>query len=66
MPSLDTRIALAERHVKEGRRVVEQQRLRVASGASRGLLSRSLLATFERSLALFEQDLARLLREREK
>ncbi len=57
MYALDEQIALARRHVDAARAIVEQQR---------GLIemSEKMFANFERSLWVFEDDLARLLRER--
>lgn len=60
---LDALIATATRHVVEGRRIVEQQRQRVASGGFSG--AEDLLETFETSLAIFEGDLERLLKQRD-
>ena len=62
MPDLDYRIALARRHVEEGRRIVERQRARIASGRA-GADAGQLLEVFQQSLAIFEQDLASLLKE---
>ena len=53
-----------ESHVEEGRRIVERQRARVAIGWA-GSNALELLATFEQSQAIFEQDLDRLLKERD-
>ena len=58
MPSLDDLIARARRHVESGRAIVERQRERVAlERASPD--ARQLLATFEQSLSIFEEDLER-------
>ena len=61
MASREQQIELAERHVLEGRRIVNAQRQRIANGEVNGEDAHQLLATFERSLDIFEQDLARLL-----
>ena len=63
MPNLDDMIAVATRHVVEGRRIVERQRERIASKKA-SFDGHLLLKTFEQSLAIFEADLARLLEER--
>jgi hypothetical protein len=65
MASLDQQIELAKRHVLEGRRIVMAQRARMASGQVDGENAHRLLASFEASLEIFEQDLARLLRQRD-
>jgi hypothetical protein len=66
MDSYADRLTLAERHVREGRAVVERQREIVAKQIAAGrdaTTSRLLLEQFERSLAIFEDDLAALLAE---
>ena len=65
MGTLDDMIALATRHVAESRRIVERQRKLVVEkrGGPDGL---ELLKTFERSQEIFQRDLDRLLRERDK
>ena len=63
MPNLDDMIAVATRHVEQGRRIVARQRQRVAS-ANASLDGHLLLKIFEQSLAILEADLARLLEER--
>jgi hypothetical protein len=64
MSDLDDRIALAVRHVAVGRDIVAKQEERIAKGmAASGSLE--LLATFRQSLAIFEQDLAGLLKEQD-
>ena len=65
MASLDQLIELAERHVLEGRRIVAAQRERIASGQADGESAQQLLLSFEQSLEIFEQDLARLLAQRD-
>jgi hypothetical protein len=62
MSKLDKQIELAQRHVLEGRRIVAAQRERIARGED-SQDARDLLATFEQSLEIFEQDLQRLLDE---
>ena len=59
------RPAVAAHHVDEGRRIVEQQRRRIAESGA-GSDEVDLLKTFEHSLAIFEADLARLLKERDR
>ena len=59
--TLDRRIALAIAHVENGRRIIERQRKIVADGLT-GKGGRDLLETFERSQAIFETDLAELLK----
>ena len=64
MRNLDDQIASATRHVENGRRIVQRQRERIASGtAAPG--AHELLRTFEQSQAIFEEDLARLIKERD-
>jgi len=61
---LDDRIALAVLHVAVGRDTVAKQEERIAKGmADSGSLE--LLATFRQTLAIFEQDLAWLLKQRD-
>ena len=60
------RRTLAHRHVKEGRRILERQRQIIAQKKAADLdtgSSEQLLAQFEISQKLFEEDLASLLRE---
>lgn len=66
MSSLDDKIKLARRQVLQSRRIVAAQRLRMAVGATSGEEARRLLASFERSLEIVEQDLERLLRQGER
>jgi hypothetical protein len=66
MASLDQQIELAQRHVLEGRRIVTAQRVRIASGEVDGEDAHRLLASFEQSLEIFEQDLAHLLMQRDR
>lgn len=65
MASLDQQIELARRHVAEGRRIVIAQRSRIERGEVDGEDAHRLLVSFEASLEIFEQDLARLLAQRE-
>jgi hypothetical protein len=65
MGNLEIRIALASRHVDEGRRMVEQQRQLIAKhGPQPDTVA--LLKTFEQSLEIFQADLERLLEERDR
>jgi hypothetical protein len=65
MRNLNELIELASRHVEQGRHILQRQRDLIESGTSvPGALE--LLATFERSQAIFEDDLARLMSERDK
>ena len=57
-------IAIATRHVEEGRRIVTQQRKLISEGLAVPNAV-ELLRTFEQSLKIFEADLERLLRERD-
>ena len=64
MANLDDAIAMATRHVEEGRRIVERQRKLIAEERG-GADANDLLRTFERSLEIFEGDLDRLISERD-
>jgi hypothetical protein len=58
---METKSAQAMRHVAEGRRIVDRQRALVARLKEAGLdanAAEDLLAQFERTLAVFEDDLA--------
>jgi hypothetical protein len=66
MSGLNAQIEMARKHVAEGRRIVTAQRRRIANGELRGTAALELLATFEQSLEVFEQDLAQLLSKHEK
>ena len=58
------KVALAQRHVDSGRRVVERQEALVARQKALGsstILSEQLLSDFRRSQTIFESDLAGLL-----
>jgi hypothetical protein len=57
---------LAERHVAEGRRIVERQRQLIAKvKACNGysVQAEELLSLFEKSLVIFEYDLARVSKQ---
>ena len=57
----ESRFAMAQRHVREGRRIVERQRQLVLGQQQQGYdttASESLLRAFERTLDVFESDLA--------
>jgi hypothetical protein len=64
MESLADRIAQAERRAVRGRRIVELQRQLIADGDT-SPHAYEVLATFERSVEIFEEDLARLLKQRD-
>ncbi|MCC8951363.1 hypothetical protein [Bradyrhizobium brasilense] len=65
MPTLDEQIARARKHVEDGRRIVANQRERIASGKTYNEAeARELLEQFERAQVLFESDLKRLLDQR--
>ena len=56
-----TRRAIAERQVESGQRLIEKQRGLIADKKARGLdagASEQLLASFERSQAVFQEELA--------
>ncbi|KRR10767.1 hypothetical protein CQ12_39995 [Bradyrhizobium jicamae] len=59
--NLDNRIEQAKRRVEQGRRIIARQRKRIVDGSA----AADLLETFEQSQTIFEEDLARLLRERD-
>jgi hypothetical protein len=64
MENLDYRIALATLHVERGRIIVKQQRdLTKLRPNTPGAFD--LLAAFERSQAIFEDDLARFIKQRD-
>ena len=65
MRNLEEAIALARRHVEEGRRIVEQQRKLIAEKRL-GPDAADLLKTFERSLEIFEADLAKLRQDKDR
>ena len=60
----EDRHALAKRHVETGRRIIERQRQIVAETKARKVDStqaEELLAQFERTQAIFEDDLALII-----
>ena len=62
----EQRINIARRHVENGRTVIDQQRALIAEKKARGLntnVSEQLLATFERTQAIFEDDLATFIKK---
>ena len=63
MTALDDHIAIARRHVDEGRKIVERQRRLIMTGHA-PYNAEDVLATFEASQRIFEDDLARLLEEK--
>ena len=62
MPPLQDRIDQATRHVETGRRIIIRQREIVAAGRT-GTAAEELLERFERTQAIFELDLAELLKK---
>lgn len=65
-PSKTEQLAMAERHVRDGRAIVARQRGLIERYRSRGhstFASEELLSCFERTQAIFEDDLARLRRQ---
>jgi hypothetical protein len=65
MPT-EPRSARAHRHVTQGRRIVARQRELITEIRDRGADSTSaedLLSAFERSLAIFEDDLAAIIKK---
>jgi hypothetical protein len=64
MGNLDDRIAFATRRVLNGRRIVEKQK-KLAAERRADPAAVQLLKTFEKSLAMFEEDLERLLAEQD-
>ena len=67
MEPLAERIAMAERHVRDGRAVLDRQRDLIERHRAHGYNTdrhEDLLRCFERSQATFESDLVRLQRER--
>ena len=66
MDSLADRIAMAFRHVQQGRAIIERQHQlidRRRKGGHSTDFSESLLAQFEQTQAIFEDDLAHLQRQ---
>jgi hypothetical protein len=67
MHSWNDRCAQAERHVFDGQRVIDRQRVLIARQKALGAdthQSEALLASFECSQAIFEDDLVRIRRQR--
>jgi hypothetical protein len=67
MKTWEDRHANAQRHVTDGRRAIDHQRLVIGKQGALRLDTRAsedLLAAFERSQEIFEGNLARVLRER--
>ena len=68
MPSWEERHRQAEQHVLQGRQTIERQRTLIVRQKGLGqntTASEAVLASFERSQANFEADLARIKGERE-
>jgi hypothetical protein len=64
---LTDRTARAEQHVTTGRRIVARQRELIGEIRARGADcadAEDLLSVFERSLAIFEDDLAAIVKKR--
>jgi hypothetical protein len=61
--TLDEKIALAQRHVESGRRIIERQRVIVARHGKRS--ATDLLESFQQTQQIFEMDLADLLKRSE-
>jgi hypothetical protein len=60
------RTALAQDHVTSGRRIVARQRQLIVEIRARGgdcVKAEDLISAFERSLAIFEDDLASVLKK---
>ncbi|MBB4264323.1 hypothetical protein [Bradyrhizobium sp. CIR3A] len=57
------RVILARRHVARGRQIVEGQKLMVRDGRANTAEALKLLALFEATQNIFEDDLERILRE---
>jgi hypothetical protein len=60
---ISERLALARRHVARGRQIVERQQEIVRNSCLNTDEAVQLLALFEKTQAIFEEDLDRLLRE---
>ncbi|MGY3610110.1 hypothetical protein [Bradyrhizobium sp. Leo121] len=63
MSQISDRLILARRHVARGRQIVERQQLLVRKRRVNTAEARKLLALFEATQAIFEDDLDRLLQE---
>jgi hypothetical protein len=57
------RVILARRHVAGGRQIVERQKMMVRKGGANTAEALKLLALFETTQKIFEDDLERILRE---
>ncbi|WP_407193780.1 hypothetical protein [Bradyrhizobium sp. STM 3566] len=57
------RVSLARRHVAKGRQIVERQRRMVSKAGANTAEALKLLALFEATQNIFEDDLERILRE---
>jgi hypothetical protein len=65
MRNLDRLIERAQDHVEKGRQILARHRKRIAEGnAAPGALD--MLGQFERSQEIFEADLTRLMKERDR
>lgn len=65
----ETRRELARRHVLSGREIVQRQRdliERLRHGSADTAVAEDLLRAFKKSLAVFENDLARIEQQSEK
>jgi hypothetical protein len=60
---ISERLGLARRHVARGRQIVERQQEIVRNSGLNTKEAVQLLALFEKTQAIFEEDLDRLLRE---
>jgi hypothetical protein len=60
MSHYSERVILARHHVAKGRQIVERQQRMVRKGGAKAL---KLLALFEATQNIFEDDLERILRE---
>jgi hypothetical protein len=65
MRKLGEFIKQATLHVKQGRRIIAEQRKRIADGSG-APDAVELLKSFEQSQEIFEQDLDRLLKKRDR
>jgi hypothetical protein len=57
------RVILARHHVAKGRQIVERQQRMVSNGGANTAEALKLLALFEATQNIFEDDLERILRE---
>ena len=63
MSHTSERVILARRHVATGRQIVERQKILVRKGTANTAEALKLLALFEATQNIFEDDLERILRE---